>query len=122
MILPIVGSWFRPPAGILVKSIPTGSPLILRPEPENPHDPNAIAILIPMSGIEISEKDMPAILKGIEKAGLTPEEFSALDYVHLGYIPKEEAEKLQTSRRWFNDVDGKFIVMSSGKPGVQFDV
>jgi hypothetical protein len=122
MILPIVGSFFRPPALILVRSIPVRTPLQLRPEPENPHDSFAIGVHVRLKECQIQEKDMPAILKGIEKAGETIESFRAKEWIHLGYIPKESAQQIQTPTRWTQTVDGHFTVTAEGKPAIQFDL
>jgi len=43
---PIVGLHFHPPAKWLLEKLPQQTPLILSPNPDNPHDPNAIEILI----------------------------------------------------------------------------
>lgn len=49
LTIPLVGSYFRPPAAQILKILPLGTPLILTPEPDNPYDPNAIQVLVSLS-------------------------------------------------------------------------
>ena len=81
LILPIVGSRFHPPAPAILAALPVGHPLELRPEPENPHDQNVIAVWI--TGLPL-----PAIL------ALNGDGLLVLDEYHLGYIPRERAADL----------------------------
>lgn len=120
MILPIVGSFFRPPALILVRSISLRTPLQLRPEPENTHDSFAIGVHVRLLDCKVQEKDIPAIVKGIEKAGQTIDEFRAQEWIHLGYLPKEEAAALQVTARWTSVINGEFTVTANGKPAILF--
>lgn len=117
MILPIVGYWHRPPAAAIVQGLRQGTPLTLVPEPTNQFDPNAIAVMVEMSVIEIPESQMPCVLKGLEKAGMTPKEFSKLFEFQLGYIPAATAATL----RFTQPVTGRFLVTSNGKPAVEIE-
>lgn len=40
----LVGSHFHPPAKTLIEALPTGAPLELLPEPENPYDESAVLV------------------------------------------------------------------------------
>ena len=51
LLVPLVGAYFRPPAQQLLRHLPSGTELVLEPEPENPHDPNAIAVYTRSSSI-----------------------------------------------------------------------
>jgi len=44
--IPLVGMHFRPPAKEVVQCLPVGTELILRAEPTNEHDPNAVRVLV----------------------------------------------------------------------------
>jgi hypothetical protein len=47
--LPIVGAKFRPPAQEVLTLLPAGAELLLRRQPDNPHDGNAVQVLLPIS-------------------------------------------------------------------------
>lgn len=51
----LVGSHFHPPAKALLEHLPQGAPLILRREPDNPYDPNAIEVLLQPQSIPESQ-------------------------------------------------------------------
>lgn len=89
---PIVGSFFRPPAKAILEVLPSGSPLILRPEPDNPIDPNAIQVWV--SRATLAKLSAQALSKLGETAPLFGHELSdilATPEHHLGYIPRDSA-------------------------------
>lgn len=94
--LPIVGSFYGPqrgsPSPALVNCLAIGTPLFLIAEPDNPADPNAIAVYVE------SENLTPQMQNYLEENlgafGFTLEQILAQDAWHLGYIPKQMAAKL----------------------------
>lgn len=42
----LVGAHFRPPAKQVIACLPSGAPLALQPEPENPYDEHALRVLV----------------------------------------------------------------------------
>lgn len=83
---PIVGSSFRPPAQDILGVLPVGTSLILRPEPENPHDPHAKAVWIKTA--EIPNESFAALDDGrLTRHNMTIRDLAFKDEWHLGYIP-----------------------------------
>lgn len=85
--LPIVGARYRPPAQEILDSLPAEAKLLLRRQPDNPYDGNAVQVL--MVGFPFS-KVPDAINEILTAAGI--EDINA--DVHLGFIPREHAAKL----------------------------
>ena len=65
----LVGNNFRLAGSLVLSVLPEGQPLLLDPEPENPHDPDAIRVCVDMTGSEYSKADEGPV-------------------IHLGYIPR----------------------------------
>lgn len=86
---PIVGAHYRPPATAILKILSTGASLILRPEPTNPVDPHAKAVIIKTSSLCLSSLNpIPEVfLDAIHQLGLTTAEFENQEEWPLGYIP-----------------------------------
>jgi hypothetical protein len=103
--LPIVGSRFHPPADDILEVIAIGTLLILRADPHNRFDENAI-------GIWIAKIDSPI------KTTLRQPEY------HLGFIPKDLAKVLR--ERGFptdTDIPGEFYLKSdSNQPHIRFQL
>jgi len=112
----IVGAHFHPPARTLLEVLPIGCPLILRREPHNPHDANAIAIFL--EGRNVPEVD------GLDEAllgwGTSVAAEKARDEIDLGYIPRDHAADLVHAGFPLGDVDGSFSVSAGGAPRVRF--
>lgn len=85
----LVGCNFRPPAQGILNAIPTGTPLLLQREPENPYDPNAVKVLIDMTLPSIQSR-AAEITTSIEGFGFTWDEVKD-QTMHLGYVNKEQA-------------------------------
>jgi hypothetical protein len=68
LISPLVGFHFYPPAKALLSSMPMGTTLILRPEPENPYDSNAVAVYLDPQ--DIPEESRRAMSEALEGYGL----------------------------------------------------
>lgn len=146
--LDIVGLWFKPPASSLVKFLPHNCDLEIAAEPNNPVDPNAIAVWLPVYKLGLNgetdqrlntlTKDIYAIFHvdgkmagWVEKAKAeskliqaeTYDDFFCLSAFQLGYIPKEAAANLSVPRT----IKGKLKwrdpenSRQQPKPQVEFD-
>lgn len=82
--IPLVGMHFRPPAKEVLSILPTGTPLILTPEPSNPYDPNAVSVLVDMGALPL---DRVELLNAILPPN-TPDasELCSRGPFHLGYL------------------------------------
>lgn len=97
MALPIVGAHFHPPAKTLLQFLPLGTPLWLKPEPDNPYDANAIMVGVNGTTVETAIpkgqiEDFDAALEGF---GFNSEEVFSTHEWHLGYIPRTIAETIK---------------------------
>lgn len=93
LLSPIVGAYFRPPSTTLLHWLPSGTPLILSPEPSNPHDSNAIAVYLSLFEISrlignLSAGRLQELDDELAKSGWS---IDRLDEdsgpFHLGYLP-----------------------------------
>lgn len=118
--LPIVGAFYRPPAQIILSSIPVGTKLGLLAEPDNEHDPNAIAVWIDPD--EISDAARVSIEAALPETGLTWDDILNQGYWHLGYISRNFAAELKATRTVVNEemFDVEFALSNDGKPRVKF--
>ena len=81
----LVGSHFRPPAKAALTSLPAGQELELRPEPENPYDPNAIAVWLDCKTVDRrydSGLEEALIGSGHDWTEIRSQEMQ----LHLGYV------------------------------------
>lgn len=92
-VLPIVGAFYRPPAKALLAVLASDTPLVLRPEPENPHDANAVMVVL--KSADIPESAHAVLRESLPPFGSTLEEVLAQEEWHIGYIPRTEAEWVQ---------------------------
>jgi hypothetical protein len=118
--LPIVGMFYRPPAQILVSSLAVGTPLVLFAEPDNPADPNAVAVWLKSS--EIPDSAYAFLEENLPDAGFSLDGVLAQDMWQLGYVPKEIAKQLRE-----NDIvplstaiDVTFTTNAKTQPRVRF--
>lgn len=117
--LPIVGARFRPPAQEVLQLLPANYPLILRREPENPYDENAIKVLMCLG--TMSDETSNNISHLLDEDGPTE--------LHLGYIPREIAAKMAPlmDQRYdeetlvVRDIEGKLAFGIHGGPMVSFE-
>jgi hypothetical protein len=107
----------------VLECLPTGAALWLIREPDNPYDEHAIAVWCAPSAVpESQHSTLRALIAGY---GMTLEEFLATESLHLGYIPRAEAEVLEP--RWtiqWPDIErmpGKLNFTVAAKPSVQWD-
>jgi hypothetical protein len=122
--LPIVGVFYGPERGYaspaIVRCMAIGTPLELRAEPDNPADPNAVAVWLKTP--DFPEANQDALRIEIAGYGHTIEQFLAMEGHHLGYIPKQIAAKLRAGGIVNDDpVPVTFTCAADGRPRVQFD-
>lgn len=110
---PIVGGYYRPPASALLKFLPQDTPLILRPEPTNAYDPNAIMVLVEGKEIPV-DYDLDSALAGY---GTNIAEVRATPEIHLGYIPRGFAATMTLA----GDTEATFSYDSRGKATVKVE-
>lgn len=81
----LVGAHFRPPAKQILESLPAGQELGLLPEPENPYDASALAVLLDLALVE--EVHYATLDSKLEGTGATVEDLLAVGApLHLGYV------------------------------------
>lgn len=80
----LVGGYHRPPAKLLLEHLPSGTPLDLRPEPENPYDPSAIKVLLDPQFIP--ETQHAALADRLPLCGYTLEQVMSGGTIQLGYV------------------------------------
>lgn len=97
LICPLVGAHFRPPAKQILAHLPAGAGLILEPEPENPFDPQAVKVSVPVTAIP--ESEFPALAQELPEAGLTLEQLMSGGTVWLGYIAKSSGKPLTQAQQ-----------------------
>jgi len=117
---PIVGMFYRPPAKAFINVLAIGTPLIIRAEPDNQTDPNAVAVWLRTSYLgEAALAELDLQLGGF---GYKLADVLAREEWHLGYIPKEMAAELRASGRVLPgaDYDATFLTNPAGAPRVAF--
>ena len=116
MSFPIVGAHFHPPAKALLSLLRSETPLIARPEPSNPYDPNAIAIWL-------RSADIPPTLHDRLDAeaapyGMSADEIYAKSEHHLGYVPAKLAAVLIADFQ--GEKIGKLVFSLAGKAEIEW--
>jgi hypothetical protein len=95
--VPLVGSYYRPPAAALVKRLPVDAPLRIIPEPDNPHDGNALAVHLATADYPfwtqrgLLDAEFEKELAGF---GMSLEGVYNAESFHLGYIGRADAARL----------------------------
>lgn len=84
--IPLMGAHFRPPAKFVLANIPSGLPLSLLAEPENPYDPLAIKVLL--NGADIPASRHEALGAAIDGTGHDLPDLLANPEIFLGYIAR----------------------------------
>ncbi len=84
----LVGMHFRPPAKLILECLPSGTPLTLRAEPENPYDDDAVAVEVELKHLAASQRErLVAELPNFGWSWEQVEEYIAQGSVlQLGYI------------------------------------
>jgi hypothetical protein len=112
-----VGAFHRPPAQVILNSLAIGAKLLLRREPTNAFDVNAIAVWLPNEAFPNRNTDLELAILG---CGKEPTEFFSQDELQVGYIPKGIAAVLAVNFPE-NNVSGSFSVSPTGKPQIRFE-
>ena len=86
---------FRPPARAILNALPAGHPLWLKPEPENPYDPNAVAVWFDAETIRHSPEIQTELETTLPPMGGDLESLFEQRYWHVGYMAKEHAAQHQ---------------------------
>lgn len=110
----LVGMHFRPPAKQVLECLPSGAPLILSPEPENPYDANALKVMV-WPG-EIPEELRGMLDEKLQGTGSDLGELLAMEEPFwLGYIAASGGKPLAKAGR-----DGvgnqEFLALMAGSP------
>ncbi len=121
----IVGARFRPPAAGLLSVLGAGARLLVRREPQNPYDPNALQVLVETS--TLAKLPISQLQAACEGFGFGAEELcgaSAPSEWHLGYVPRDAAEIYAPGfdASGLAEVPGEFTFDLAGKPSVSFEV
>ena len=89
----LVGMHFRPPAKQTVSCLPSGTPLRLQPEPDNPYDPEALQVWV--RSAHIPESQWEALGDALQGTGFSLEDLLAQDEWHLGYVARSGGKPLE---------------------------
>lgn len=88
LLVALVGSHFYPPAKQVLARSAAGSRVILRPEPENPYDPQAIEVLGWFVEL-VPASQFAALAVDLEGTGVTVEDLQAAEVpMKLGHVAK----------------------------------
>jgi hypothetical protein len=93
-LVPLVGAHFRPPAKALLAHLPTGAQLMLRPEPDNQFDSNAVAVLV--NPAQVPKSQHRELENDALSYGFDLEEILSRAEWHLGYVKATKASWLQS--------------------------
>ena len=122
---PIVGMYYQPergsPAPAFIKALSVGAKLLIRAEPENPVDPQAVAVWLRSEDIpEICHDSLDMHLKGF---GMTIEDILHQESWQLGYLPAPLAAKLRLigAVPLDTDIEGELTFSPAGKPMFNFE-
>jgi len=128
---PIVGMAFRPPAADVIQLLPVGAKLLIVREPDNPHDVEAVKVLLKDFNAEGVHKDLfKSLLEMIELdtyGHLKWNADSLQDPFHLGYIansPKTGGKFASELCQWMEPekwYECELVFGSSGRPKIQMD-
>lgn len=114
----IVGAFYRPPAKAILEALPAGAPLILRAEPDNPFDSNAVQVL--SRSASWGESAREKLKEALPLFGHDLDETLSQPEWHLGYIPKGDAAALHGMVQC--DVTGELRFSAAGQPQVGTDL
>jgi hypothetical protein len=119
---PIVGMSHHPPAWALIDVLALNHPLVLRHEPQNAFDPNALAIWVQTASLDDNQVEALNASSRLRRDGLTTDDLLARDEWQLGYIPAALAKALFDKGYVapFAELPGEFTTLSSGRPCIRF--
>lgn len=129
----LVGQGFRPPAKALLSCLPTGTPVALRPEPDNPYDEAAVAVWLLLDPWPFPHQLEPALVGALGEFAWDIELLKGAGEVQLGYVAATGGKPLAgTSYAGNRELlalggassallgasgDGKFLLLVGGSNG-----
>jgi hypothetical protein len=118
--LAIVGAKFRPPAAGLLATLATQTALIVRREPSNAYDANAMQVIWPTT-LDIAREKLDEACNGF---GFEATDILAKPEWHLGYIPRQDALLLapRMDKVGAHECAGVLTWSAEGHPRVQFSI
>lgn len=123
--LAIVGAKFRPPAAGLLSVLPTGCALIVRREPSNAYDENAMMVLVKTIDFYTAEFAQK-LTEACAGYGFSAEDIrdARPPEWHLGYIPRQDALILapRMDKSGVRETNGALTFSAEGHPRVQFSL
>lgn len=116
----LVGMRFRPPALDIVNSLKIGDKLLARREPDNPHDENAVQVLLDPANFNTVEDRNADIFIGDLATECGWEQLPDFP-IHLGYINREAAAVIsgQLAEQGLDEVECVHRLSFGGKPVVE---
>jgi hypothetical protein len=118
-IIKIVGAFYRPPAKAVLTVLQAGAKLRVIPEPDNPHDENAQKVAVsPNQILEDQHTNLQYLITG---HGMELGEILEMESIHLGYLPRDEAERL-VSKIPDEGLDGELAFTLEGAPAIKFSL
>lgn len=115
-IYPIVGAKFHPPATTILNFLAVNTQLILRPDPSNRYDSNAIEVRVKGQLLSPSSSfDTELSKKGFNIADL----INTADSWMLGFVPKDVAKYFMEKGFGTAEKPARFVVMPTGAPAIQ---
>jgi hypothetical protein len=123
--LAIVGAKFRPPAEGLLAVLPLGTKLIVRREPSNIYDINAMMVLARTE--DFATPDWVKLMQPLDSTagyGSDIDDILASPEWHLGYIPRQDALLLapRMDAADAREALGVLTFSAEGHPRVQFSI
>jgi hypothetical protein len=120
IMVPLVGMHFRPPAKLILECLPSGTPLALLPEPENPYDEKAIRVLVSPDEVPASKNEhLQEVLPGMghewELVMAGRHEGAVNGKVFLGYIADSQGKEC-LKNGWNGNADVAALAEKAGKP------
>lgn len=128
---PLVGMHFRPPAKDIVNCLTGETEFLLEHQPENPHDGDAVRVLLYGFCPGGQHEDIFASIAAMEREnGRTDEDWRLSDPQFLGFIANSEktggkfASKLVQCLALMEtaSIVGKLTFGNDGKPAVRIDI
>ena len=129
-LAPIVGMAFRPPAGAVLSALPFSTPLLLRRQPSNEYDSNAVQVLLEgftPDGAFAAEFDACLSLAIDDEAELSRGQWhkSALtNPLHLGYVKAKDGPAAQIAgimdASGVTSLHAKLFATETGQPAAEF--
>lgn len=128
--LAIVGARFRPPAKEILDNLPSNAKLILRRQPDNPYDSNAVQVCLWM--VQELPETVLELLMIAEYVQVNADRTEMAPF-HLGFIPRDEAagiaplmdaeiEGAEVYTEQLSVWPALLTFLPSGQPGVKFEI